>query len=56
MAAPERDMLQLIARLSHELVRLVDRGCVLTDPLLVQRSQNLDRLIVEWCRQHSSPI
>lgn len=54
MGASERDTYQLIVQLSRELVQLVDRGCVLTDPLLVQRSQKLDRIIVEWCRQHSS--
>lgn len=56
MPGSRRDMRSVIAKLSHELVQLYDGGCALTDPLLVQRSQTLDRFIVEWCRQQSPGV
>lgn len=56
MPGSGRDVRSIIAKLSFELVQLYDDGCALTDPFLVQRSQTLDRLIVEWCRQQSSGV
>lgn len=48
MAGRQEFLLRAIAECCERLSRLYTEGSSLTDPMLVQLSQQLDALIVEW--------
>jgi hypothetical protein len=52
MTDPEDTFVQRLEMLHRELERLYDDGCALTDPAMVAYSQQMDQLILEWCRTH----
>ena len=50
MDGSDRDVLDAIEYLTQQLINLYEKHHCLTDPNLIEYSQNLDRLIVDWCR------
>jgi hypothetical protein len=50
MDGSDRDVLDAIEYLTQQLINLYEQHHCLTDPNLIEYSQNLDRLIVDWCR------
>jgi len=52
MSGSEREMLDLITALKRELTDLYEQGAALTDPQLLEHSDRIDHLIVDWCRQY----
>lgn len=54
MKGQERAMWDAMAALSDQITQLYDERTSLTDPIIVERSRQLDNLVVAWYRHHTS--
>ncbi len=54
MKGQERAMWDAMAALSDQITQLYDEHTSLTDPIIVERSRQLDNLVITWYRHHTS--